>query len=99
MSFNIRAIQSSGRCCRSIRLWRIVVVKMNNIITIFEFDYRHFEGHPPPSTSVIHISDFVVIEISWFGPREAREGDIAIKVALLRFFIQTTIWLKISHDD
>jgi hypothetical protein len=47
---------------------------------------------------VIHISDFVVIEIVWFGPREARQGDIAIKMALLKKFIQT-IWLKISHDD
>jgi hypothetical protein len=34
-----------------------------------------------------------------FDLREARQGDIVIGVALSRFFIQATIWLKISHDD
>jgi hypothetical protein len=60
---------------------------MSDEITIFEFDWCHFEGHPPPSTLVIHIYCFVVIEIVRFGPRETRQGGIAVKVALLRFFI------------
>jgi hypothetical protein len=56
---------------------------------------NHFEGHPPPSTLAICNFGFIVIKIMGFDPREARQGDIAIGVALLRFFIQTTIWLKI----
>ncbi len=87
MSFSIRTIQSSGRCCNNIRLWKIIIVKMNNKNTIFEFDRCHFEGHPPPSTLMIHIFGFAVIEIVRFNLREARQGDIVVKVALLRFFI------------
>jgi hypothetical protein len=43
---------------------------------------------------MIHISSFVVMEIVGFDPREARQGDIAIRVALSGFFIRATIWLK-----
>jgi hypothetical protein len=39
------------------------------------------------------------MEIMGFDPREARQGDIAIIMALLGFFIRATIWLKISHHD
>lgn len=99
VSFSIRTIQYSGRCCNNIRLWKIIVVKMNNRITIFEFDRCHFEGHPPPSTLVIHIFGFAIIEIVQFSLREVKQGNIAVKMALFRFFIGTTIWLKISHDD
>jgi hypothetical protein len=55
---------------------------MNNKITISEFHHYHFEGHPHPSTLVIHISSFDVIEIMGFDPSEARQGDITIEVAL-----------------
>jgi hypothetical protein len=60
---------------------------MNNKIIISEFDWCHFEGHPPLSTLMIHIFGFAVVEIVRFNLREARQGDIAVKVALLRFFI------------
>jgi hypothetical protein len=46
---------------------------------------------------VIHISSFFTIKNVGFDPREGRQGDIAIGVTLSRFFIRTTIWLKISH--
>jgi hypothetical protein len=78
----MKVVQSNGRCYKSIRLWKIVVVRMNNKITIFVFHQCHFEGHPPLSTLVIHISSFDVIEIVGFDPSEARQGDIAIEVAL-----------------
>jgi len=60
---------------------------MSNIIITSEFDQHHFEGHPPLNTLVINISSFVIIEIMRFDPREARQRDIAIGVALLKFFI------------
>jgi hypothetical protein len=72
---------------------------MNNKIIVFKFDRCHFEGHPPPSTLVIQIFGFVVIEIMGFDPREARQGNITIEMALSSFFIRVVIWLKISHDD
>ncbi len=67
---------------------------MNNRTTISNFDQHNFEGHPPPSTLVICIFCFATIEITRFDPREARQGNLAIDVALLGFFIITTIWLK-----
>jgi hypothetical protein len=54
---------------------------------------------PLPNALVICNFGFIVIKIMGFDPREARQGDIVIKMALLGFFIQATIWLKISHDD
>jgi hypothetical protein len=72
---------------------------MNNITTILEFDQHHFEGHPPLGALVIHIFGFATTEIVGFDPREARQGDLVIRVALLAFFIKTVVWLKISQDD
>jgi len=60
---------------------------MNNKITTFEFDQHHFKGHPPLGTLLISIFGFAIIEIMGFDPREARQGDISIKIALLEFFI------------
>jgi hypothetical protein len=48
---------------------------------------------------VIRISIFVIIEVVGFDHGEAKQGDIAIEMALSRFFIQAMIWLKISHHD
>jgi len=42
---------------------------------------------------VVLISNFVVVEIIGFDPREARQGDLAIGVALFGFYIRTSIWL------
>jgi hypothetical protein len=66
---------------------------MNNQITISEFDQHNFEGHPPLGTLVIHTSCFVVVEIIRFDPKEARQGDLVIGVALYGFYIKTIIWL------
>jgi len=60
---------------------------MSNRITTSKFDQHHFEGHPPLGTLMISIPSFVKIEIMGFDPREARQGDIAIGVALSEFFI------------
>jgi hypothetical protein len=68
---------------------------MNNKTTVSKFDQHHFEGHPPPSTLVIHIFGFAIIEIVRFDPKEARQGDLAIGVTLSRFFIKTSLWLKL----
>ncbi len=43
---------------------------------------------------MICIFGFATIEIIGFDPKEARQGNLAIDVALLGFFIRTTIWLK-----
>jgi len=59
---------------------------MNNKITTFEFDQHHFEGHPPP-TLMLSIFGFAIIEIMGLDPREARQGDIIIRVTLSEFFI------------
>jgi hypothetical protein len=67
---------------------------MNNRTTISKFDQHNFEGHPPPCTLVICIFGFATTKIIGFDPREARQGDLVIDVALLGFFIITTIWLK-----
>jgi hypothetical protein len=48
---------------------------------------------------VIRIFGFVKTKIIGIDPREARQGDLAISVALSGFFIRATIWLKVSHDD
>lgn len=48
---------------------------------------------------MIRISGFVITKIIGFDPREARQGDLAISVTLLGFFIRATIWLKVSHDN
>jgi hypothetical protein len=55
---------------------------MSNKITTFEFDQHHFEGHPPPGTLMLSISSFAIIEIMGFDPREARQGDIIIRITL-----------------
>jgi hypothetical protein len=48
---------------------------------------------------VIHISSFAIIKIIGFDPKEVRQGNLAIIVTLLRFFIKIAVWLKVSHDD
>jgi hypothetical protein len=58
---------------------------MNNKTTISEFDQCHFKGHPPQGTLVIRISSFAMVEIIGFDPREARQGDLAIRIALSWF--------------
>ncbi len=80
-------------------MWGVVVIKMNTKITITDIDQRQFEKHPPPSTVVIHISSFAIIKIIGFDPKEVRQGNLAIIVTLLRFFIKIAVWLKVSHDD
>jgi len=60
---------------------------MNNKITTSKSDQHHFEGHPPLGTLVIIISSFAMIEIMGFDPREVKQGDIAIGVALSEYFI------------
>jgi hypothetical protein len=75
------------------RGWRDVDATMNSLTIILEFDQHNFGGHPPPGTLVILIYNFVVVEIIGFDPREARQGDLAIGVALFRFYIRTSIWL------
>jgi hypothetical protein len=45
---------------------------------------------------VIHIFGFATVEIIGFDLKEARQGDLAITVALLGFFMRATIC---SHDD
>jgi hypothetical protein len=56
-------------------------------MTTSEFDQRHFEGHPPLGTLMISIFSFTIIEIMEFDLKEARQGDIAIGIALSKFFI------------
>ncbi len=80
--FGIKVVQSNGKCCKSIRIWRIATIRMSNKITTFEFDQHHFEGHPPPGTLMLSISSFAIIEIMGFDPREARQGDIIIRITL-----------------
>ncbi len=92
--FNLRGVVSQVE-----RQWRNVAAKMNSRITILEFDQCPFEEHPPLGTVVIHISGFIVVEIVGFDLREVRQRDIAICVALSGFFIQVTIWLKVSLDE
>jgi hypothetical protein len=48
---------------------------------------------------VILISNLAVVEIIRFDPKEARQGDLAIGVALFGFYIRASIWLQVSHDD
>jgi hypothetical protein len=45
---------------------------MNNKTTISKFDQCCFEGHPPPSTLVICIFGFAMVEIIRFDLREVR---------------------------
>jgi amino acid permease len=67
---------------------------MNDKTTISKFDQHNFKGHPPLVTLVICIFGFATTEMIGFDPKEARQGNLAIDVALLGFFIRITIWLK-----
>ncbi len=55
---------------------------MNNRTTILKFDQHRFEGHPPLGTLVIHIFGFATIKMIRFDPKEARQGELAIGIAL-----------------
>ncbi len=79
--------------------WKSGIARMKNRTIISKFDQHNFERHSPPSTLVIHIFGFAITEIIRFDPKEARQGDLAIGVALLRFFTRATLWLKTSQDD
>jgi hypothetical protein len=72
---------------------------MNNRTTILKFDQHQFEGHPPLGILVIRISSVAIIGIIGFDPKEARQGDLVIGVALLGLFIKIVVWLKILQDD
>ncbi len=72
---------------------------MSNKINALEFDQCHFEDHPPLGTLVMHVTGFATIEIIRFDPRKTKPRDVVVGVALLGFYIQTTMWLETSCDD
>ncbi len=57
------------------------------------------EGTPPLGSLILHIVGFAIVQIVGFDPKEARPGDLAIGIALSRFFIRAAVWLMTSIDD
>jgi hypothetical protein len=72
---------------------------MSNRINALEFYQRHFEDHPSLGTLVMHVTGFATIEIIRFDPRKTKPKDVVVDVALLGFYVRTTMWLKTSCDD
>jgi hypothetical protein len=66
---------------------------MNSRHIVLEFAQRNFEGHPPPSTLVLRITGFAIVQTMGFDPRDAKPGDIDVGKTLSGFYIRTRIWL------
>jgi hypothetical protein len=66
---------------------------MNSRHIVLEFAQRNFEGHPPPSTLVLCIIGFAIVQTMGFDPKDARLRDIDVGITLSRFYIKATIWL------
>jgi hypothetical protein len=77
------------------RLWRNITDNMSNKSAIEAFDQHQFERHPPPSTLIMCILGFVIINIIGFDPKQAIPCDIATDVALFGFYIHAIKWPKV----
>jgi hypothetical protein len=58
---------------------------MSNKSAIEAFDQCQFERHPPPSTLIMRILGFAIVNIIGFDLKQAILGDIVVGVALSRF--------------
>jgi hypothetical protein len=68
---------------------------MSNKSAIEAFDQHQFERHPPPSTLIMCILGFAIINIIGFDPKQAIPCDIATDVALFGFYIHAIKWPKV----
>jgi hypothetical protein len=60
---------------------------MSGKFIILEFDQRNFGRQPISSTLILHVTGFATLQIVGFEPREATPDDLAIGIALSRFYI------------
>jgi hypothetical protein len=97
-SFGIKIVSLLLEQLSFSRLWRNIIDNINNKNAIEAFDQHQFERHPPPSTLIMRILGFAIVNIIGFD-LQAILGDIAIDVTLSRFYIHATIWLKVLQDE
>jgi hypothetical protein len=72
---------------------------MSNKSAIEALDQHQFERHPPPSTLIMCILGFTIINIIAFDLKQAIPSDIAAGVVLFGFYIHAIIWLKVLRDE
>jgi hypothetical protein len=81
------------------RLWRNITDNMSNKNAIEAFDQHQFERHPPPSTLILRILGFAIINIIGFDPKQAIPSDIVVGVTMFGFYIHAIIWPKVLQDE
>jgi hypothetical protein len=55
---------------------------MSNKSAIETFDQHQFERHPPPSTLIMPILGFAIVNIIGFDLKQVISGDIVVGVTL-----------------
>jgi hypothetical protein len=61
------------------------------------FDYLTTQGGPQKGAVVLRLLGFGVVTLVGIDPKEARVGDIAVKVAHNGFYTRAKVWLKVRN--